>query len=151
MGYHLNADESPMNFSIALSASPFPLLSENIVFDLPILTKLSSVTLSERPGQCSAWTLQSVKESPFETLDLRSLSDRVLLKIDGFSLNNLQNVRLLHCTFSFAALCHPHITTLHLRTWNPISWIAGRRAAIHFFSVEGAGCDEGKNIAYRDH
>ncbi len=32
MGYHLNADESPMNFSIALSANPFPLEREHSIW-----------------------------------------------------------------------------------------------------------------------
>ncbi|PBK66272.1 hypothetical protein ARMSODRAFT_356252 [Armillaria solidipes] len=105
--------------------------SEIVVFDPPVLTKLSKVTLSECPEQYIAWMLRCIEESPIETLDLRSLSDDVLLKINEFSLSNLQKVTLLHCTFGFAAFSaflerYPHITTLHLRTWNPISRIARR-------------------------
>ncbi len=77
--------------------------------------------------------LQVYEESPIETLDLRSLSDDVLLKINEFSFSNLQRVTLSNCKFGFAAFSaflerHPHITTLHLGTWNPISQIAGRRS-----------------------
>ncbi len=104
-----------------------------VVFDPPVLTKLSKVTLSECPEQYMAWMLQCIEESPIETLDLRSLSDDVLLKINEFSFSNLQSVTLLYCTFDFAAFSaflerHPHITTLHLGTWNPISQIVGRRS-----------------------
>ncbi|PBK67138.1 hypothetical protein ARMSODRAFT_320183 [Armillaria solidipes] len=78
--------------------------------------------------------LRCIEESPVETLDLRSLSDDVLLKINELSLSNLQDVMLLCCTFGFAAFSgflerQPHIMTLHLGTWSPISWIAGRRGA----------------------
>ncbi|KAK0236465.1 hypothetical protein EDD85DRAFT_1024760 [Armillaria nabsnona] len=90
------------------------------------------VTLFECPGQYLAWTLRSIEESPVETLNLGSISDDVLLKFNEFPLGNLQNMTLSRCSFSFAAFSvflgfHPHITTLHLGTWNPISRIAGRR------------------------
>ncbi|PBK82358.1 hypothetical protein ARMGADRAFT_735487 [Armillaria gallica] len=104
-----------------------------IVFDPPVLTKLSKITLSECPEQYMAWMLQCIEESPIETLDLRSLSDDVLLKINEFPFSNLQCVTLSRCKFGFAAFSaflerHPHITILHLGTWNPISRIAGRRS-----------------------
>ncbi len=90
------------------------------------------VNLSECPGQYLAWTLRSIEESPVETLNLGSISDDILLKFSEFPLGNLQNMTLSCCSFSFAAFSaflefHPHITTLHLGTWNPISRIAGRR------------------------
>ncbi|KAK0469227.1 uncharacterized protein EV420DRAFT_1493156 [Desarmillaria tabescens] len=104
----------------------------NITFDPPVLTKLLNVTLSKRPEQYIVWMLNSIKESPVKTLNLNSLSDDVLLKINEFSLSKLRNVTVLNCTFSFAAFSvflerHPHIATLHLRTWNPISKIGGKR------------------------
>ncbi|SJL10279.1 uncharacterized protein ARMOST_13663 [Armillaria ostoyae] len=65
--------------------------SEIIVFDLPVLTELSKVTLSECPGQFIAWMLRCIEESPVAI---------VLLQINEFSLNRSHSARSVRGVFN---------------------------------------------------
>ncbi|KAK0421782.1 hypothetical protein EV421DRAFT_1869933, partial [Armillaria borealis] len=79
-----------------------------------------------------AWMLRSITQSPVTTLCLHSLSDGNLLELSKLSLHHLQDVTLLSCTFSFAAVAtflesQQHIKSLYTGAWSPISSITGSK------------------------
>ncbi|KAK0221046.1 hypothetical protein EDD85DRAFT_271150 [Armillaria nabsnona] len=109
-----------------------PTANDIIKFDPPAFTQLSKVTLSQLPECYVAWMLRSINQSPITALCLHSLSDDNLLELNKLSLHHLQDVTLVSCTFSFAAVAaflesHWYITFLNTRTWNPISSITGSK------------------------